>query len=237
MTCTCEPSKNSGVGKGREGYWQPRLRRLKHPFSGSSTGKLVAAGSRAARAFWRNLVEGSSASSQQDLVAGEVPVEVVDPLEMIEVEHEEHAAWHFDLEGFRRARASTRGGWQSPVVGFGVGVPNGRAARPPHKAYERHPSISLERRQPNRMIAMLSRNATLSVLAELGRAHALKRQQEEPGCRGVTNSSSAAIVAHVVITWLPAMRTALLLVPYSTLRIHFLPRVAYDGEEVNFLLR
>ena len=55
-------------------------------------GEFVAAGSRAASAVRRGLLRSVSATPQQHLVAGEVPVKVVDSLEMIEVEHEEHAA-------------------------------------------------------------------------------------------------------------------------------------------------
>src|SRR5436305_5990540 len=61
------------------------------------------------------------------------------------------------------------------------------------------------------MIAMLSRNATLRVLAESGSGGAPPRAAGRTSLPRATNNSSAAIVAQVVITWLPARRTVLLL--------------------------
>ena len=81
---------------------------------------------------------------------------------------------------------------------------------------------------------MLSRNATFSVLAESG-SGAPATRAGTTWLPSATNSSSAAIVAHVVMMWLPAMRTALLLALLN-LRSTSCPAPLWR-EEVNFLLR
>ena len=150
-------------------------------FAVQQDGEFVAAGARAAGRLRRRLLQDLGDALEQ-LVAGEVAVEVVDPLEMVEVEQEQdaRAAW-------RRARrgssAAVPGGWQGRWRGRCWRCA-GPAARPSRR--RRAPACrSFDRRQPNRMIAILSRNAMVRLVlgrrdaAESGAEHLAAQPDEQ----------------------------------------------------------
>ena len=93
----------------RGSHWRPFRRALRR-LAVEQDGEFVAADARAAGSLRRRLHQGLGDDREQ-LVAGEMAVEVVDPLEMVEVEQEQSAGrvWR---RARRRATAAVRGGWR-----------------------------------------------------------------------------------------------------------------------------
>ena len=148
--------------------------------------------------------------AHEELIAGKVAVKFVDPLEMVEVDQEQCAR----ALGVERIADRPQ---QFPPIGkagggIGVGIAFGQSLGTfvGVDACRR----SFDRRQPNRMMAMFSRNAMVRLV--LGRRDAPKAGLST-WLPSPTNSTMAASVAQLMIRWLLAIRTELFFIPRHSL--------------------
>ena len=187
-------------------------------------GEFVATDSRAARARGRGS-PGDIGDFAQQLVAGRMPVQIIDPLEVIEVEQEQDAAAAALERLGERAQQLAAVGQAGRRVGVGVAV---RLSLGAFMGIERFAQI---------LRAAPAEQDDRDVEEKGGLEAGAGRRQRR--CRRSTagtiwlpmptNISIAASVAHVVMTWLAVSRAALLVTCFTLITFDGCPRLAYGA--------